>query len=461
MLAIACAGALRMPVMKFEVSSQPSPQQSMLRRGLLTSAAAASSVTAFAANAASLSGHAARLRRWGPVLGGPFDFPSASRATVRRDVVPGRIWSFEQVQGVIYVHVPVRMTVVKLNEGGLFVYAPVAPTAECLQLLAEVEAEAGPVRHILLPSLALEHKYFAGAFARSRPSAKFWVASYQYSFPLNLPLWAQGFPADTRVLPDDYLDAPPNWAKQLPYRTLGPLTEKVGGYQEVVVFDTATKSLLVTDLVVSIPDEPPAVLRANDERALLYHSRDFPADQVQLTDEACSIGWRKICLFALYFQSSPLAVASPPDGTLSGAVRFFRAAFPPEVTPTARALGWNGFFAWSWRPAWRDAFETLRNSGRPLVPPILQVAVLNREPQIVIDFVHRVADDFAFVRICPCHFAPEVSAGPREWSEAFDFLRKAPLSTKGALPDADLAFLREFEQGLVKLGSIRSAAPKV
>ena len=114
-------------------------------------------------------------RGYGPLLQGPFDFPSASRATVRTELVKGRMWSFEQVQGVIYVHVPVRMTVVKLDGGGLFVYAPVAPTAECLRLLAEIEAEHGAVEHILLPTLAIEHKDFAGAFASKRPRAQLWV----------------------------------------------------------------------------------------------------------------------------------------------------------------------------------------------------------------------------------------------------------------------------------------------
>ena len=142
--------------------------------------------------------------------------------------MPGRIWSFEQVQGVIYVHVPVRMTVVKLDAGGLFVYAPVAPTAECLKLLSEVEAEHGPVRHILLPTLALEHKDFAGAFAGARPAAQLWVAAAQYSFPLDLPLPLQGFPLGTKLLPPEAQMAEVPWAAQLPYRVLGPLREKVG-----------------------------------------------------------------------------------------------------------------------------------------------------------------------------------------------------------------------------------------
>jgi len=320
----------------------------------------------------------------------------------------------------------------------------------------------------VLPTVALEHKYFSGALANARPGAQLWVASAQYSFPLDLPLSAQGFPRGTRVLPDvmpregDAIPRP-EWANQLPYKTLGPIREKVGAFQEVVLFDSSTETLLVTDLIVGVPSKPPAVLTVNDDRALRFHSRDTPTDAAEATEEARTIGWQKICLFALYFQSSPLAVASPPDGSPAGAVRFLQSAFPREVPSEARALGWNGFIAWSWRPEWREAFEVLRGGGSPLVPPIIQVAILNREPTVVLDFVKSVSDDFAFRQIVPCHFDAPVVASPKEWSEAFNFLRATPTGGDGArgeLPDADLAFLREFESGLVRAGTIRVAAPK-
>jgi len=408
-------------------------------------------------------------RSYDSVLAGPFEFGfpfrAPERATVRREVVAGRIWSFEQVQGLIYVHVPVRMTVVKLDAGGLFVYAPVAPTGECLRLLEEVEAVHGHVRHILLPTVALEHKYFAGSFARARPDAQLWVAPAQYSFPADLPLWGQGFPLGTRYLPDDARRAEaPEWAAQLPYKSLGPFEEKVGKFQEVVCFDRASSTLLVTDLILSIPEKPPEVLLVNDDRALRYHSRDTASQAAEATDVALANGWRKICLFALYFQSSPLEVVNPPDGSLAGSVRFFNSAFPAEVPAETRALGWNGFIAWRWKSDWRKAFETLRDGGKPLVPPILQVAILNREPRRVLDFVQSVVDDFPFRRIIPCHFDAEVIAGPREFSEAFNFLRKVPLGWPFArrdLPPADLAFLREFEESLLKSGIVKPAAPRV
>ena len=43
-----------------------------------------------------------------------------------------------QVQGVIYVHVPVRMMLVRTRGAGLVAYGAVAPTAQMLELLGEV-----------------------------------------------------------------------------------------------------------------------------------------------------------------------------------------------------------------------------------------------------------------------------------------------------------------------------------
>ena len=45
-------------------------------------------------------------------------------------VVPDTIWTFDQEQTFALTNVStvVRMTVVKLKSGGLFVYAPIAPT---------------------------------------------------------------------------------------------------------------------------------------------------------------------------------------------------------------------------------------------------------------------------------------------------------------------------------------------
>ena len=44
-------------------------------------------------------------------------------------VVRGQVWTFEQTQAFFFdVYTPVRMTVIKLRSGGLWVHAPIAPT---------------------------------------------------------------------------------------------------------------------------------------------------------------------------------------------------------------------------------------------------------------------------------------------------------------------------------------------
>ena len=77
-----------------------------------------------------------------------------------------------------------------------------------------------------------------------------------------------------------------------------------------MVCDRATRTLLVTDLVVGLSPSPPEILGRNDARALLFHARDETSDAVADTPGTRRGGWAKICLFALYFQSSPLNVTA-------------------------------------------------------------------------------------------------------------------------------------------------------
>lgn len=72
--------------------------------------------------------------------------------------VADSIWTHDQVQGVLNVNVPVRETVVKLAGGGLWVHNPVAPTEEHLLMIRALERAHGPVKHIVLGTVALEHK---------------------------------------------------------------------------------------------------------------------------------------------------------------------------------------------------------------------------------------------------------------------------------------------------------------
>jgi hypothetical protein len=105
-----------------------------------------------------------------PLAGG------SRRATVQETIVPNKIWTHDQIQGIVNVNVPVRQTTIALqNSGGLWVHNPVAPTLQHLQQMKQLEQDHGPVQHIVLGTVALEHKATFGAFARKFPKATVWI----------------------------------------------------------------------------------------------------------------------------------------------------------------------------------------------------------------------------------------------------------------------------------------------
>ena len=115
-------------------------------------------------------------------------YPYGRRATHVQELIPGQVWGFEQLQGVYYVAVPIRLTVVKVP-GGLMLVNPLPPTGELRDGIAALEAEHGPVRTIVLPTASgLEHKLPLGPLARAFPEAEVWVCPGPVSYThLTLP----------------------------------------------------------------------------------------------------------------------------------------------------------------------------------------------------------------------------------------------------------------------------------
>lgn len=81
------------------------------------------------------------------------------------------------------ININQRMTVVKLQGGGLWVHSPVAPTLECMELLEELVAMHGDVKYIVNPTYAVEHKVRLGSTARERCV---WLGGKMYR---RLVLW--------------------------------------------------------------------------------------------------------------------------------------------------------------------------------------------------------------------------------------------------------------------------------
>ncbi|WP_408648850.1 DUF4336 domain-containing protein [Tumidithrix elongata] len=374
-------------------------------------------------------------------------YPYSKRRTIRHEAIANAVWTFDQLQGIFYVVVPIRMTVVKLDRGGLLVYAPVAPTTECIRLVKELVAEHGDVKYIILPTASgLEHKVFVGPFARCFPNAQVFVTPDQWSFPLNLPLSWLGLPRKrTQVLPQDSRQAP--FADQFDYAILDSIHLGLGKFTEVAFFDRRSRTLLVTDMVISIPQDPPAIVQV-DPYPLLFHAKDRASDLVEDTQSNRRKGWQRISLFAMYFRSSVLDVM--PWGET-----FRDAAQASDRSKKA----YFGLFPFQWKPNWQRAFEALRGNGRLLVAPILQTLILNRAPRETLAWADKIAS-WNFQQIIPCHFDAPIAASPQQFRQAFSFLEKQA-SAHTFLPPEDVQLLQEIDRSLHKRGILPPVKEKV
>ncbi len=379
-------------------------------------------------------------------------YPYGRRRTIRKEVVKDSVWTFDQLQGIFYVVVPIRMTVVKLDAGGLLVYAPVAPTRECIRLLQELVTEHGDVKYIILPTISgIEHKIFVGPFARYFKTAQVFVAPKQWSFPVNLPLSWLGLPRKrTQVLPDDSSQAP--FADQFDYAILGAIELGPGRFSEVVFFDKRSHTLLVTDCVVSVSADPPAIVQL-EPYPLLFHAKDTAFDMMTDNQANRRKGWQRISLFALYFQPQALGVF--PWGEV----------FRNALTAAERSKkAYFGLYPFKWKENWQQSFAALRGDGGLFVAPILQTLILNRAPKETLLWADRVAR-WDFQRIIPCHFDSPINAQPSQFRQAFSFLEKQPTVMTGdrthTLPAADFKLLRDIDVGLEKFGIVPPAKDKV
>jgi len=372
-----------------------------------------------------------------------------SKKTVSETIVPDQLWTFDQKFGILDVQVPLRMTVVKLqNTGGLLVYNPIAATPECVQMVRDLEAQYGPVKHIAVGSVALEHKVYAGVFAQKFPTAQVWLQPGQYSFPVNLPDTFLGFPAGrTRTMPRSIDEAPADWQSNgLDVAILGPIISRDGAFGETVLLHRPTKTLLVTDTVVQVTDEVPPIYDT-DPAPLLYHARDTVTDVVEDTPAVRRKGWRRIVLFGLFFTPSAITIKDAQTAL-------------DERRPDINS-DFAGIYPWDWVGDEEASWKGLTGSGKPLVAPILQVLLLNRSPVEVLDFADKVGS-WDFNRIIPAHLKNNLRFTGRDYRAQFGFLEAKGVPAGFPRPlDADLQLLRDAEVSLVESGAIAPAPPKV
>ena len=382
------------------------------------------------------------------ITGFPFPLgPLTERNTIRREIVKGTMWTFEQPQspGFSNVTTNVRMVVIKLKSGGLWVHAPIAPTKECVRLLNELDA---PVEFIILPTFAYEHKIFVGPFSRRYPKAKVYIAPKQWSWPINLPPQLFGiFPTKGGVLKSDDDTTP--WSDEIEQKVLVS-SVGIGPYIEVAFLHKKTKTLLVTDAVISVPNQPPEGI----------------VDEADLIDAAKSNFFVKVL-------SGDLALEPVGGVPLQ----------PTTMTPAVRDLGWKRMalqILYIVPGDLRDpakVFSAIAN--RLIVGPILKTLVFSTEPELSKEWIDDITSSWNFTQIIPAHFSAPIPAGPKDLKRAFGFLYEStgsrtqtqgsrsffeslssllspgsPASNAQTYPEDDIKALNAAKEFLVRIGAV-------
>ena len=300
----------------------------------------------------------------------PLTPPLFSRATYRYEM--GRnAWALEQLLTFANVSATVRTVVIKLQDGTLWVDGPQWPTGEYMALLDEL----GPVGHVVLPCVALEHKAPMAAFVKRYPKASVWIAPGQYGpfgeCGLDAASAKMGYRVDG-VFPTGRPkagDAMPPWSSEFEMRTLYvDLPENAGPVAETAFFHRPTKSLVTTDSVVYVPDEPPPIF------GTYFGERD-------LGDPSF---WPKSVIQAVFL---PLREDVNADA--------------------ASAARWPGY-------------ASVR--GRLLRAPILRAFADARAPAEVREWVRSISSEWDFDRVLAAHFASPVRATPADFAAAFAYL---------------------------------------
>lgn len=375
---------------------------------------------------------------WWPIV--PL-YPYGQRRTLVREIIPDRLWIFEQIQGIFYVVVPIRMTIVRLETEGLLVYAPIAPTPECLRSVMVLVEKFGDVRYIIFPTASgLEHKIFVAPFARKFPQAKLLVVPHTWSFPVNLPLSWLGLNLEQIQVLEPELRSQKVLPREFDFSILGSISLGLGDFAEVALFHAPSRSLLVTDALVSIPFDPPEVVQL-DPYPLLFHARDFATETIEDTPENRRKGWQRIALFAFYFQPHNLKVL-PVRQSLSLALQ----------SPDCSRHNYFGFLPWQWTEQWQRSFLDLHHQGAVQVAPILQTLILNRNPQIVERWLREISQ-WPIEQLIAAHLTAPISTTPAQLRQAFAFLHEPPP------PKPDFAFLQTLNDRFTRWGITPPMSP--
>lgn len=373
---------------------------------------------------------------WWPLL--PL-YPYGQKKTLFKEIIPGQIWSFEQLQGIYYVAIPIRMTVVKVNEG-LMIYNSLPPTPELLNDLLQLEEKYGQVISIILPTASgLEHKISFPALARAFPKALLWICPGQWSFPFDLPLSWLGIPSTrTKLL---FADGFPH-TDCCDWFSLGPLDIGLGRFQEVSCYHKKSQSLLVTDSLIGIEASPPGVFDS-DPTALLFHSREKGDDPLVDSPEARRKGWKRIVLFASFLRPEKLSIPSIAE--------VLKNSFKPGLRNRKSHFG---LYPFDWDKDWEASANKLVGINRPAIQiaPVLERLVFPRAKKSFIDWLEKVSSINGMKWLISCHYTARVSFTRSDAS----LLKRRIINRDWAPDEGNWSFLGWLDKNLLKLQIVPS-----
>lgn len=148
------------------------------------------------------------------------------------------VWGREHRFRVLGLTIASRMTVVRLEQNGLFIHSPVQLTPG----LREALEQLGRVRYVVCPNRF--HHVFAGEYAAAFPDAQLYAAPGLARKRRDLSFVGE-------------LDAARPWSESISQ----VLIEGGRLFNEVVFYHPASRTLLVTDLVMNVGAESPFALR--------------------------------------------------------------------------------------------------------------------------------------------------------------------------------------------------------
>ena len=371
---------------------------------------------------------------WWPLL--PL-YPYGRKRTLFRELVPNQIWSFEQLQGIYYVAVPVRLLVVRVKNE-LMIINPLPPTKELLRDIDLLEKKIGPVKTIVLPTASgLEHKIGLPALARAFPNAKLWVCPGQFSFPFQLPFDWLGIPSDrTNILLADGFP----YADDCEWISLGPIDIGLARFQEICCFHKPSKSLLVTDALVGIEETPPKLFDL-DPTPLLFHSREKGSEELIDTPSARKKGWLRLVLFASYLRPEKLEIPKIKEifgNSFKRNLRNKRAHF--------------GIYPFSWQKGWELSAKKLVGKNTPLIQiaPVIERLVFPRAKEAFIIWLNKVESLKGISWLISAHYSEKVRFSRNEIKEFKNKINQYQWANN----EGDLRFLSSLDQFLLRIGIV-------